>query len=61
MPNGNHNGKCIHIFHSEILRTSRTIFQRYHLGKFYLFAMQNPPILSIVGCVLKQEAVDRAF
>ena len=44
--------------HSEVLGTSRVIFQRYHPGLLMADAMQNPCRLSILGCVLKPEAVE---
>lgn len=40
-------------FHSELLGTHRTIFQRYHPGVFMSAAIQNP-----VYCVMKPEAVE---
>lgn len=33
------------------LGTPRTSFQRYHPGYFMTDAMQNPRLLSILGCV----------
>lgn len=39
------------------LVTPRTIFQGYHPGYFVAKAMQNPVRLSILGSVLKPEAI----
>ena len=47
--------------HSEVLGIPRAIFQRYHPGLLMADAMQNLRRLSILGCVLKPEAVEGAF
>lgn len=44
----------------DILGTSRAIFQRYHQGIFYLFAMQNHCRLSILDCV-EPDALEGTF
>uniref|UniRef100_A0A8W8IL29 Uncharacterized protein n=1 Tax=Magallana gigas TaxID=29159 RepID=A0A8W8IL29_MAGGI len=47
--------------YSEVLGTPRAIFQCYHLGLLMADAMQNPLRLSILGCVLKPEAIEGMF
>lgn len=37
------------------------IFQRYHPGNLYVFSMQNPNIISLLGCELKSEATEVFF
>lgn len=47
--------------HSEILETPCMIFQRYHPGNLNVFSMQNPKIISFLGCELKSEATEVFF
>ena len=52
---------CTSFLYSEVLGTHRAIFQRYHPGLLMADAMQNLRRLSILGCVLKPEAVVGGF
>lgn len=59
-PEGIYNGKCF-IFFSEILRTNRTIYQRYHPGTFHFVCFAKLRRLFIIGCFLKHEALEQSF
>lgn len=49
------------LYNFSLLRTTRTVFQRYHLGYFLSFAMQNFRRLFIFSRVFKPDTLVREF